>query len=204
MQRMRGNRWFGVLGACRWWGRSWWRRFGLVLPALPAAASCSSCTDLDSRHTTDRQSVFFEPRGVELGLTFTTRRTRLRYGAPLLQGPLDVGHSQRSSLGSERNEAGRGNLLRDLFRMAAGGTCPRPWRSRRTQRTRPRSSSRTVSTSPQRSGPTRPTMRPLHGTGGAFADPATPPGQFPSTTSLNMPTTGSTSCSSRRMQICRS
>ncbi|HEY2667252.1 MAG TPA: DUF4082 domain-containing protein, partial [Actinomycetota bacterium] len=26
---------------------------------------------------------------------------------------------------------------------------------------------------------------PLHGTGGAFADPATPPGQFPSTTSLN-------------------
>src|SRR5437763_15767401 len=72
VRRARRDRKFGVLSRLSVMAAVVVGMFGLILPALPAAASCSSCTIWNPATQPTGQSVFFEPRGVELGLTFTT------------------------------------------------------------------------------------------------------------------------------------
>ena len=184
MQRTRGNRWFGVLGRLSVVGALVVAAFGLVLPALPAAASCSSCTIWTPATQPTGQSVFFEPRGVELGLTFTTDVpgfvTALRfYKDPSMSGT-HIGHLWDPS-GTKLAEA--------TYSETSSG-----WQQVNLPTPVAITPNTTYATSlfvpngqyiATTLWPYPTNNAPLHGTGGAFADPATPPGQFPSTTSLN-------------------
>lgn len=158
--------------------------FGLILPALPASASCSSCTIWTPATQPTGQSVFFEPRGVELGLTFTTDVpgvvTALRfYKDPSMSGT-HIGHLWDPN-GTKLAEA--------TYSETSSG-----WQQVNLSTPVAITPNTTYATSlfvpngqyiATTFWPYPTDNAPLHGTGGAFADPATPPGQFPSTTSLN-------------------
>jgi uncharacterized repeat protein (TIGR01451 family) len=158
--------------------------FGLILSALPAAASCSSCTIWSPATQPTGQSSFFEPRGVELGLRFTTDVpgfvTALRfYKDPSMSGT-HIGHLWDPS----------GNKLAEAtYSETSSG-----WQQVNLSTPVAITPNATYATSlfvpngqyiATTFWPYPSDNPPLHGTGGAFADPATPPGQFPSTTSLN-------------------
>jgi uncharacterized repeat protein (TIGR01451 family) len=158
--------------------------FGMILPALPADASCSSCTIWTPTTQPTGQSDFFEPRGVELGLTFTTDVpgfvTALRFYKDAAMSGTHIGHLW---------DANGTKLAEVTYTETSFG-----WQQVSLPTPVAITPNKTYATSlfvpngqylATTFWPYPSDNPPLHGTGGAFADPATPPGQFPSTTSLN-------------------
>ena len=166
--------------------------FGVILPALPAAASCSSsCSVWNPATQPTGQTVFTEPTGVELGLKFTSDVpgfvTALRfYKDPAMTGT-HLGHLWDTS-GAKLAEA--------TYSETSSG-----WQQVSLSTPVAITASTTyitslfvpdghyVATAGPPAGPTPwpyPSDNPpLHGTGGIYADPASAPGAFPVTTSLN-------------------
>ncbi len=184
VRRARRDRKFGVLSRLSVMVAVVVGMFGLILPALPAAASCSSCTIWDPATQPSGQSVFFEPRGVELGLTFTTDVpgfvTALHfYKDPSMSGT-HIGHLWDPS-GTKLAEATYSETSSGWQQVSLPTPVAiTPNTTYATSLFVPNGQYIATTFWPYPSD-----NPPLHGTGGAFADPATPPGQFPSTTSLN-------------------
>ncbi len=165
--------------------------FGLILSALPAAASCSSsCTIWNPATQPSGQSVFTEFNGVELGLKFTTDVpgfvTGLRfYKDPAMTGT-HIGHlwdtsgaSLAQATYSETSSGWQQVNLSTPVAITANTTYV-------TSLFVP--DGHYVATAGPPAGPTPwpyPSDNPpLHGTAGVFADPVSAP-TFPGMTSLN-------------------
>jgi uncharacterized repeat protein (TIGR01451 family) len=165
--------------------------FGVILSALPAAASCSSsCTIWNPATQPTGQSVFTEFNGVELGLKFTADVpgfvTALRfYKDPAMTGT-HIGHlwdasgaSLAQATYSETSSGWQQVSLSTPVAITANTTYV-------TSLFVP--DGHYVATAGPPAGPTPwpyPSDNPpLHGTAGVFADPVSAP-TFPGTTSLN-------------------
>jgi uncharacterized repeat protein (TIGR01451 family) len=167
--------------------------FGLILSALPAAASCSSsCTIWNPATQPTGQTLFTESVGVEVGLKFTTDVpgfvTGLRfYKDPAMTGT-HIGHVWDAS-GTKLAEATYSGETSSGWQQV-NLSAPVAITPNTPYVTSLFVSDRNyVATAGPPAGPAPwpyPTDNPpLHGTAGVFAEPVSSPGGFPNTMSAN-------------------
>jgi uncharacterized repeat protein (TIGR01451 family) len=167
--------------------------FGLILPALPAAASCSSsCSVWNSATQPTGQTLFTESVGVEVGLQFNTDVPGFVTGFRFYKDPAMTG----THIGHLWDASGT-----KLAEATYSGETPSGWQQVNlsapvaiTPNT-PYITSLFVSdrnyvaTAGPPGGlapwPYPTDNPPLHGTAGVFAEPVSSPGGFPNTMSAN-------------------